>query len=346
MVKIHKTIFRHYGIHLLYLVPLVVFLSFLFFHPAPFEAIKSSGIYLEWLQGIFLTLFLWLGCKNIANYLWKKYPWEVFPRRHLVLEIVAILIYTSIILAILVAILYSFGYEKKSDDLPVSTQIFITYQITFFITALHEAVFFYQQWKHNFSKSIRLEKDNLEARYQALKAQINPHFLFNSLNSLLTYVGENQKATDYVQSLSDFLRYVLKSNEREVVLLREEIEMLEKYIFLQTSRFGSALIISLDVPEKYFHYSIPPLVLQMLLENSIKHNIISKSKPLTISIYIEDERVIVVQNTLQKKHSRESTGHGLKNISERYAFLSRDKVQIKETSDIFKVSVPLVLANL
>ena len=158
-------------------------------------------------------------------------------------------------------------------------EIFTTILITFFITSIHESIFFYQQWKYNFSKSVRLEKDNIEARYEALRAQINPHFLFNSLNSLTTMVEDNKPVVEYIQNLSDLLRYMLKSGEKELVLLRDEITILNSYISLQQMRFPETLKIKVDVAESFYHFAVPPLVLQMLVENCLKHNIISKDKP-------------------------------------------------------------------
>lgn len=217
--------------------------------------------------------------------------------------------------------------------------------ITLLISTIHEAVFFYKQWKYNFSKSAKLQKDNIEAKYETLKTQINPHFLFNSLNSLSHIVEENQEATKYISNLSEFLRYVLKSRDRELVLLGDEIKTLQKYISIQKSRFRSNLNIQLNVDEKYFHYSLPPLVIQMLVENCIKHNILSKDKPLTIDIFIKD-KCIVVQNNLQKKFTEFSTGLGLKNICERMSFFTNNEVEIQETKTMFKVSIPLLHVEL
>lgn len=217
--------------------------------------------------------------------------------------------------------------------------------ITYLITAIHELVFFYKQWKHNFSKSIRLEKDNIQAKYETLKTQINPHFLFNSLNSLTNLVDENEAAVRYITDLSDFFRYMLGSRDKELVLVREEINLLKKYIHLQQSRFKTNLSIAVDVPESFYHYAISPLVLQMLVENSIKHNIISRDKPLKVSVRTGDES-LVVENNLQKKSGISSTGQGLRNITERYRHFTTREVEITETSAIFKVAIPLLTLEL
>jgi LytS/YehU family sensor histidine kinase len=220
-------------------------------------------------------------------------------------------------------------------------EIVVTNLITFFITALHEAAFFYKQWKLHFSKSVKLEKDNIEAKYETLKAQVNPHFLFNSLNSLTSIVEDNQHAVNYIQNLSEFLRYVLKSRDKELVPLSDELEILNKYVSLQKSRFNKNLNVIIDINKDLGHFALPPLVLQMLVENCIKHNIISGEKPLFITIEAYSGW-IHVENNLQKKNPAESTGNGLRNIVERYRFFTKNDVKILETDSTFKVSVPLL----
>jgi sensor histidine kinase YesM len=227
----------------------------------------------------------------------------------------------------------------KSENL--TFEIIFTILITLFITAIYESIFFYRQWKYNFSESVRLEKDNLEAKYDALRARINPHFLFNSLNSLTTMVENNRDAVDYIHNLSELMRYMLKSGEKELVLLRDEISILKMYIHLQQMRFPETLEIRLDVDERYYHFAVPPLSLQMLVENCLKHNIISRDKPLKVEITADKESIIVLNN-LQRKSGVESSGQGLKNISGRYRFFTSRKVEINENGQIFKVVLPLL----
>ncbi len=304
---------------------------------------STSGALLQFGHGMIMTACLWGGCMMIVRFLWKKYPWEKRPAQHLLLEIVMILPYT-----LLVSLgLYALEVKLRIFDARggLLQESIITVLITFLVTAIHESVYFYQQWKYNFSRSVRLEKDSIQAKYESLKTQINPHFLFNSLNSLTTLVDNNEEAVGYISNLSDFFRYMLSSREKELVLLREEVNVLEKYVSLQQSRFKQNLIVKIDVPEKYYHYAIPPLVLQMLVENSIKHNIISKDKPLTITIS-SGNGSIAVENNLQKKAGVSSTGQGLKNIKERFAFFTSEKVRISETSSSYKISVPLLKAEL
>ena len=295
------------------------------------------------LHGVTMTAGLWLGCMLLVMYLWKKFPWEVAPLQHLFTEIILILSYTLAFSYLLYILEKKYWNLQKPENLGM--EIFVTILITMLVTAVHESIFFYQQWKYNFSKSLKLEKDNLEAKYEILRAQINPHFLFNSLNSLTSLVEDNKPAVNYIQNLSDLLRYMLKSGEKEIVLLRDEISIMNSYISLQLMRFRKLLRIKVDVPESYYHYAVPPLALQMLLENCLKHNIISREKPLLVKIMAEKESITVINN-LQRKPEVSSSGQGLKNITGRYRFFTTRNVEISESDGLFKVTIPLLLVEL
>ena len=291
------------------------------------------------------TTLIWGGCIAIVVYSWKKYPWESMPVKHLIIEI------TAIILLLIVFfsgsnIVWSLQ-EKTSFAAGIkihSIEIIITILITFLITTIHEAFFFYQQWKMNFSKSISLEKDNLEARYNALKAQVNPHFLFNSLNSLMNLLENHPVAEHYVQDLSEYLRYMLLSNSSESVPLKQELDNLEKFFHLQKLRFNENPHVELSIHPSSLQLHIPPLALQMLVDNCIKHNVISLQHPLSIKIF-DDGKNITVINNLQRKQSVESTGQGLKNIEGRYRFIAGEPIKIESDEAHFSVTIPLINKN-
>lgn len=288
------------------------------------------------------TIILWTGSIFIANFVWNKYPWEKFPVKHLVVEALMILAFL-IVFILLINLYYSKiqqisylqGLKNHASD------IVLTALITFWITTIHEAAAFYRQWKLNFSKSIQLEKDNLEAKYDALKAQVNPHFLFNSLNSLITMLNENPSAEKYVQSLSDYLRYALVSNTKETVTLEEEMENVKKYVYLQQSRFGDNFTFEAQITDEALHKHIPTLALQMLVENCFVHNVISKDKKLHILVKV-DKNTVSVENNFQKKSGITTTGKGLKNIEGRYRFIETDAVKITADERTFKVTIPLI----
>jgi two-component system, LytTR family, sensor kinase len=310
-------------------------------------AVNATDAPVHILHSIVSTAMLWLGCQGITMYLWRKYPWEHFPIKHLIIEVLAIALWVLMVGLFFIALqtFLPLGPHGSIVEVEWGSNYFIALLISLFITSIYESVFFYNQWKINFSKSVLLEKDNIEAKYETLKSQINPHFLFNSLNSLAQMVDDNNQAVDYIQNLSEFLRYVLKSRDRELVLVRDEAAMLEKYLALQKSRFRANLNLRVNIPQSAYHYALPPLVLQMLVENCIKHNVISKDKPLTIAVEVQNH-YLAVENNLQPKIVETSTGQGLRNITDRYAFFTALPVNIVKSDTNFRVEIPLLTVEL
>lgn len=186
-----------------------------------------------------------------------------------------------------------------------------------------------------------LKREKIESQFEALKSQINPHFLFNSFNTLITIIEENPEiAVEFVEKLSDFYRSILQYREMEVISLREEVVLVQNYAFLLKKRFGDSLSLTVHHNEEQAY--IAPLTLQILVENAVKHNIISKSRPLNIEICAGGE-YITVRNNLQKKIAMElSTGFGLQSIVNRYALLVDRAVRIEEGEDSFTVSIPII----
>jgi LytS/YehU family sensor histidine kinase len=155
-------------------------------------------------------------------------------------------------------------------------------------------------------------------------------------------VNDNPVASKYVESISEIMRYMLQSQDKEAVLLRDELKIARDYVFIQQSRFGDKLQVEFDVPEKYYHYAIPPLALQMLLENSIKHNVVSKEDPLKVRVYMQDSLFIVIENTMKAKIDKDpSTGVGLDNIRNRYIHLTGKDIIVKQENGKFVVMLPL-----
>ncbi len=192
-------------------------------------------------------------------------------------------------------------------------------------------------------KTERLEKDKVMFQFETLKNQVNPHFLFNSFNTLINIIEDDQAAAvEYVEKLSDFFRDILVYREKDTITLREELVLIQNYYFLQQKRYGANLKMQIKVPETDQELLIPPLTLQLLVENAIKHNVVSRDKPLTIEIFTEPNQCLVVRNNLQKKKLPEtSTGIGLTNIRNRYAILSKRPVEITENETSFEVKIPL-----
>lgn len=188
----------------------------------------------------------------------------------------------------------------------------------------------------------QLKNENLLVQLTSLKNQLNPHFLFNSLNTLSWLINEDKaKSQQYLQKLSQVLRYSLSMQEQSLVSLKEEFGLVENYIFLLQMRFGDNLKIVKNIENMQF--KIPPLSLQLLIENAIKHNIISTASPLSIWLELnESNKTIIVRNTLNLKPNSEGTGIGLVNLNERFKILASKEVEIKQNDKEFKVILPLI----
>ena len=188
----------------------------------------------------------------------------------------------------------------------------------------------------------QLKQEKLEAQLDALKQQISPHFLFNSLSTLKTIVTE-ENSKEYIIQLSNVYRYLLSYNELHLTTLDEELEFVNSYLYIQKERFEDALIVSVIIEDAFLEKQIPPLVLQLLIENAIKHNIVSLDDPLQIKVFIEGKNTLVVSNNLQPKMTTESTTRkGLENIRNRYLILSGKNIEVIKSKDTFIVKVPLL----
>lgn len=189
-----------------------------------------------------------------------------------------------------------------------------------------------------------LKREALQSQFESLKNQLSPHFLFNSLTALKILIKEApDTAQNYVNSLSRALRYTLKSNEKQLVTLKEEMDFMESYLFLIRLRFGENLSINTNVDADLLSYNIPPLTIQTLVENAIKHNEISKRNPLNINILTTvDESLIIMNDIHEKVTGEEGTGIGLANLSKQYQLLIAREINIRKENNKFSVEVPLI----
>lgn len=188
----------------------------------------------------------------------------------------------------------------------------------------------------------QLHAENILNQYEALKNQLNPHMLFNSLNTLRSLVREDQeKAQEYIQELSRVLRYTLQGNESKSVLLKDEMDFVSAYIFLLKMRFEDNLTFDIDIDRRHELCRVPPMAVQMLIENAVKHNEISNRRPLAIRIYTEGDDLIVSNPVQPKLTAAPSTGIGLANLAKRYHLLYKREVQITENEQ-FTVIIPLI----
>ncbi|RAR70105.1 2TM domain-containing protein [Flavobacterium aciduliphilum] len=219
----------------------------------------------------------------------------------------------------------------------------ISILITFFVTLFFYAFHFYKAYQENKVKEQKIIAGTANAKFESLKNQIDPHFLFNSLNVLNALIEENpENAQRFTTSLSKIYRYVLEQKDKELVSVAEELAFAKTYMILLAMRFENS--ITFELPDSYTNPEamVVPLSLQLLLENCIKHNIVSQQKPLHIRIFIKDD-ALVVQNDLQKKEGiQDRKGVGLQNIVDRYALLTNRNVYVDDTAQTFSVFLPIL----
>ena len=294
------------------------------------------------LVGIFTSLIwisLWIGNAHVANLVSRFFSWTEQPALRFFLGLVSTLVYTLgavYILTIIFNWVFNFDVEFERD------MLYTTVGFTFVISAFMHSREFLRNWRQAALDAETSKKESAIARYESLKNQINPHFLFNSLNALTNLVYEDQdKAAKFIKQLSEVYRYVLDTREKEVVTLEEELRFVQSYLYLQQIRFGSSLKVNFQLDQ--IKGRVAPLALQLLLENAIKHNVISQEDPLTIEVY-ERDGFICVENNLQKKSliSENGSGLGLENIKSRYKFLTDQEVFVSELDGKFSVRLPII----
>jgi len=214
---------------------------------------------------------------------------------------------------------------------------------TVMIIAIYESIYFMHQLRHSVEETEKLKRESLKAELNALKTQVNPHFLFNNLNTLISVIPENPRlAVDFVQQLSKLYRHILEVKDEQSILLQEELDVLKAYAFLLQTRFGNNLDVIINVPAERLKKRIVPLSLQILMENAIKHNIVSSDKPLRIEVTALNGKLVVSNNLQRKNQVNESTGIGLDNIRNRYKLLGNGEVEVTENGSSFTVSIPLI----
>ncbi|MEM8526943.1 MAG: histidine kinase [Bacteroidota bacterium] len=195
-------------------------------------------------------------------------------------------------------------------------------------------------------RNLQLEKENALAQFQSLRNQLNPHFLFNSLNILRALITQDaERASTYATNFSQLYRRLLELKDQKIISLREELDFVNHYIYLQKTRFEENLKVEINIPDNRRQDCLPPFTLQLLLENAIKHNMISSAKPLQIKIFINEQYQLVVENNLQLRGTKAaSTGIGLNNLIARYQLITKKAPSFQDVGTKFVASVPIIVA--
>jgi len=250
----------------------------------------------------------------------------------------------SVVLGILVMVILVVAHQELFQVSKMDAPIM--FELRGVLINLIVYMFLHLLFQNYHSQQIVLELErthalNLGAQYELLKQQVNPHFLFNSLNTLKSMVDmQDPQSSDFILKLSDFYRFTLESRKLDLIPLREELQILDSYVYLLKARFEDGFVLINEVDPKQYELDIPPFTLQLLIENCIKHNVVSLDKPLVIKLYTEND-FLVIENKIQLKRGVLSTGVGLDNINQRFMHLMNAEIEIDKSESIFKVKIPM-----
>lgn len=291
------------------------------------------------------VLIFFVNIKTI-NFLRRKYPWgDSKFTKGIIYKAVLTNINASIIISILVLILYSIlpHFQERKFSFVLFNNIIIAIIINTIAMSVLEGYYYFKQWRISIVEAEQLKRENIQSQFEALKNQVDPHFLFNSLNTVYSLIDTHpEKAKEFIAEFSKIYRYVLNVKDKIVVKLSEEIDFINSFIFLQKIRHEGNLEIFIDIDAKKLNNYIPPLSLQMLVENAIKHNIISEKNPLKISITDKNNYLIVKNNIQLKDNMIESTKIGLNNLTERYKHISDSIPEFYIKNNEYIAEIPLI----
>ena len=307
--------------------------------------------YIFWLGNLYfvlLSFFIWHGNRYFLLEQRKHFDWFNHPLRK-----VSILLFANIFYTVPVTVLFLYGWYYFIPETPVDWQKIVLISVinvlcVIFITHIYETVYLIQQRQSDLLNFEKLERARTQAELNALRNQIDPHFMFNSLNTLAYLIESSpKKAMAFNQSLSDMYRYILLNKNKKLVLLKDELEFLNNYFALIKLRFGEGIQLSYaDVDEMESQTLVPPISLQSLLENAVKHNEFSDQDPLDVDIYLKDSEIIISNLIKPKMNPGFSTGTGLKNLDERYFLLTGSHIRINNKDNKFEVVLPLLKMSL
>jgi len=290
------------------------------------------------LKFVFFFLFSWSALQFNTNFVYNIPEFSRWADRGLrLLGNIGILIATTSALNFIHPVLI----DKPLHEREVAFQVFIFIVVLIIILFISRILRLQIIQRENILENEYLKQQNLQNELSALKNQINPHFLFNSLNSLNSLIRDNKEATMFVKKLSFMYRYILQSSDRDLVSLKEELKFLESYTYLIKTRYRDRFEIDIAIDESYLDRKIPPLALQLLVENAVKHNEISETHPLKIHIYSQEECIYVENEVRVRTTLAEGTGTGLLNLYKRYYMIRKQQIIVDKQNDIFRVKLPL-----
>lgn len=313
----------------------------------PFEHPEHSRLY-DYILSIVLTVIIWEGNLFIDRKMNDALPWDKRAMSRLFLQLPIGIVFSAltIYLAMLVYTKYVCDIHADLKAVLFTSSIVIGTLFSIIILTIEISIQFFAQWKKSLVEVERYKTESVQAQLQNLKNQINPHFLFNNLSVLSSLVYKDQdKAVDFINQLSKVYRYLLDNRNNELITVADELTFLKSYNYLLQIRFDTNLIFKVEVADAYLNRFIPPMSLQMLIENAIKHNEISQEQPLIIGIDVSENQLIVSNNLQRRTNQEPSSKTGLQNIKDRYKHFTDREVELIESKASFVVKIPLLITQ-
>ena len=308
---------------------------------------RDVSYWIGYIYFIILAFLIWQGNRYLLFRTRKRFTWFDKPIEKLILLFMNNIFFTSPLTIAWLCLWYrSAGFAAiKWDNILIVTLVNVISVL--FVTHVYETVFMVKEQQGEQLKNAQLSRAKAEAELEALRSQIDPHFMFNSLNSLSYLISTDpSKARLFTENLADVYRYILAQKDQSLVLLEDEFAFMDKYMELVMLRFGKAFQIRRlfnGTTEKEF--LIPPISAFVALENAVKHNEISEQKPLQLELRI-DQNQLIIQNNLQPKRSIQHSSHiGLKNLDERFKIITGKGIDVTKESDLFRIVLPLTPIN-
>ena len=272
--------------------------------------------------------------------------WEERFTKRLFLEMGAASLMGAVLMGSITYILDLFGVYEGDIRRHIINNMMIFGVINIIYVSIMEGILFYRRWREERVRTEQLEKENAISRYEALKNQVNPHFLFNNLNVLASLVSKDKATAEkFIQEFSRIYRYILDTSDKLVVGLSEEMDFINSYLFLLKIRYDEGIEYEININQESMEKYIIPLGLQILIENCVKHNVFSQSTPIKIEVYDKDDMIVVENNIRKKEVHNKKEALGLKNLTKRYSFISGEKPVFSIHNDKFVAKIPLIEAE-
>jgi hypothetical protein len=294
---------------------------------------------------VVVLLLLWIGNWLLTKLFNRLLSWHRFGNIRFFIHLFCGILYSLLVINGTYAAL---KYLLTIDP-PTRSQIIVmnVYGAIFFIPAfsIYFSLHFLRSWRRSEVESERLQKESIRTQLESLKSHLDPHFLFNNLNILSSLIDKDKERSKvFLDKFADVYRLLLRSHTEDLVTMRTELDFIESYCFLIQTRFDQSIHFMISIPHAFYRLMLPPLTLQMLVENAIKHTLITEKKPLYIQITAGPDDTVEVTNTLNEKPPGTTThsGSGLENIRMRYGYFTPKQIEVEKTEQTFKVTIPLI----